>query len=169
MASVYTLAKEFIDAVENINELIEDGLEISENAYTDTLEMLQMPIEQKAENIIKYAKNIEALVAARKSEAKRLNELASKDSKKAERLLSYLDDALKMMGKTQLTAGVFEIKYKKGSEIVVVDESKLPDEYFTSEIVKKAMDKPQLKKLIKDGLEIPGVNIVRNENKLVIK
>lgn len=163
MASLYTLTQEFLEIAAQLEDL-----DIDEETIGDTLESLQIPIEIKAENIIRFTKNIEAMAEARKAEAKRLNELAAKDIKKAASLINYLDDTLKILGKSKLTAGIFEVKYKKGSEVVQVDESKLPMEYHVQKYV--PMGKTELKWFIKEeGREIPGVSIVRNPDKLVIK
>ena len=164
MSSLYNLTKDFLEIANKLDEL-----DLDQETIQDTLESLQMPIEEKAENIIKFTRNLEAMAEARKAEAKRLTEQAGKDLKKAESLLNGLDNALRMMGKTKLTAGVFEIKYKKGSEVVLVDETKLPENYFIKEVVKKPMAKPELKLRLKSGVEIPGVSIIRNPDKLTIK
>jgi hypothetical protein len=164
MASLYNLTAEFMQIAEQLEEM-----DIDQETFTDTLESLQIPIENKAENIIKFAKNLEAMAEARKAEAKRLTEQAAKDLKKAERLIAYLDHSLQMLNQKQLTAGIFELKYKVGSEIVQVDETQLPKEFWKVETVEKPFDKPTLKKYLKEGLEIPGVKVVRNADKLVIK
>jgi hypothetical protein len=164
MANLYTLAIEFLEAA---NQL--ENMDLENDVVADTLEALQMPLEVKAENTIKYIKNLEAMAQARKDEAKRLTEQAAKDLKKAERLTNYLDDALKMLNQKQLTAGIFQLSFKKGSEVVQVDETQLPKEFWKVETVEKPFDKPTLKKYLKEGLEIPGVKVVRNPEKLVIK
>lgn len=174
MASLYHLTREFLDIANQLEEM-----ELDAETIANTLESLEVPIEEKAENIIKFAKNLEAMAEARKNEAKRLNELATKDLKKSERLLSYLDDTLKLLGKKQLTAGVFEVKYKKGLEVVEIVESEIPDFIIDAEkgqidlkveqVVIKVMGKPDLKRLVKEGFNIPGVTLVRKQDSLVVK
>ena len=164
MSSLYNLTKDFLEIANKLDEL-----DLDQEIIQDTLESLQMPIEEKAENIIKFTRNLEAMAEARKAEAKRLTEQAAKDLKKAESLLNGLDNALKMLGKTKLTAGVFEVNYKKGSEVVEINEDLLPADCWVIQSVKKPLDKPTLKKWVKAGQEIPGVSIVRNPDKLVVK
>jgi outer membrane translocation and assembly module TamA len=163
MPNLYDLSNEFLTIQSQLEEL-----DLDQETLDNTLESYQVTIEEKAENIVKYIKNLEAMAEARKAEANRLTELASKDLKKAENLMNYLDSAMKMLGKKQLTAGVFELKYRRGSEVVEVNESLLPQDYFVPQ-PPKAMGKTELKKLIKDGVEIPGVNLVRNADKLAVK
>jgi hypothetical protein len=177
--SLYNLTNEFIAAMDNINDLIEEGMDISERAYADTLEMLQMPLEEKAENIVKYMKSLEALADAKKLEAKRLSEAASKDLKKAESLKAYMADNLKKANITKLQAGIFSLGWRKGTEVVKVNEEEVPTSVQT--IAKhfnlrepqpdKVISKTELKKILKENpeIKIPGVSIVRNPDSLVVK
>jgi tryptophanase len=82
-------------------------------------------------------------------------------------------DNLQKAGIQKLQAGVFSLGWRKGSEVVQVDESKIPPYEFFSHLytVQKPqfLGKTELKKLIKEGQEIPGVEIVRNPDTLTIK
>jgi hypothetical protein len=163
--SIYSLTQDFLAVQSQLEER-----DLDAKTVADTLETLQIPIEDKAENIIKWAKNLQAMSEVRKNEAKRLTELASKDEKKAERLLGYLDEALKLINKKNLTAGVFEVWYRKGSEVIEIDPLRLPQEYWIiPEPKPQPFDKPKLKKLVKSGVNIPGVSLVRKEDTLQIK
>ena len=165
MSSLYSLTTEFLQVANQLEEM-----ELDQETISDTLESLQLPLEDKAENIIKYAKNIQAMAEARKNESKRLAELARADEKRAERILSYLDDSMKMMGKKKLTAGVFQVGYRKGVEVVEVDTERLPPEYWIlPEVKPQPIGKPELKKIIKEGKEIDGVRLVRKPDSLTVK
>lgn len=165
MSSLYELTTDFLKVA---NEL--ENMELDQTTIADTLESLELPIEEKAENIIKYAKNIQAMAEARKNESKRLAELAAADTKRADKLLGYLDDSLRMLGKKKLTAGVFQVSYRKGVEVVKVDTERLPKEYWnTPEPVAVPLGKPELKKMLKEGKKIEGVSLVRNPDSLVVK
>lgn len=165
MSSLYTLTTEFLQVANQLEEM-----ELDQTTIADTLESLELPIEEKAENIIKYAKNIQAMAEARKNESKRLAELAAADTKRADRLLGYLDDSLRMLGKKKLTAGVFQVSYRKGVEVVKVDTERLPKEYWNApEPVAVPLGKPELKKMLKEGKTIEGVSLVRNPDSLVVK
>jgi hypothetical protein len=134
----------------------------------DTLDSLIMPIEQKAENIIKLTKEWEAIAEAKKAEAKRLSESAAADLKRAENLKAYLQYNLQAMHINKLQAGVFSLGFKKGSEVVEINEKELPKQYFVPQ-PPKPIGKPELKKLVKAGEEIPGVSLVRKPDSLVVK
>jgi hypothetical protein len=166
--SLYNLTNQFALAVTHLDEM-----ELEQDLYQDTLDSIQAPIEEKVENIVKYMKSLEALADAKKLEAKRLSDSASSDLKKVEWFKNYMADNLKKANITKLQAGIFSLGWRKGTEVVQIDETKTPtaDEaphlYLYQE--PKFIGKTDLKKLIKEGKEIPGVSIVRNPDSLVVK
>ena len=178
MASLYELTNEYLEAMSKIEEM-----DLDPELVKDTLDSLQSPIEEKAENIIKYMKNLEADEKALKEESTRLKEKADYVKKKREQLKNYLDYNLQAAGIKELRAGLFEVKYRKGSEVVEVDEEKLDYahlEYLQSnyslasnivQYQKPKVSKTALKKLLKtdSSIEVPGVVIKRNPDGLVIK
>jgi hypothetical protein len=166
--SLYNLTNEFAAVVNHLEEM-----ELDSEVLQDTLDSLQAPIEEKVENIVKYMKSLEALADAKKLEAKRLSDSASSDLKKVEWFKNYMADNLKKANITKLQAGIFSLGWRKGTEVVQIDETKTPtaDEaphlYLYQE--PKFIGKTDLKKLIKEGKEIPGVSVVRNPDSLVVK
>jgi hypothetical protein len=166
--SLYQLTGQMLSA---INYMENAGMEPEE--MQDTLDAIQAPIEEKVENIIKYMKSLEALADAKELEAKRLSDSASADLKKVEWFKNYMADNLKKAGITKLQAGVFSLGWRKGTEVVQVDETKTPSVeqaphlYLYQE--PKFIGKADLKKLIKEGQTIPGVQVVRNPDSLVVK
>ena len=159
-------------ALNYIFEWYEVG-EVDQELIKDTMESLQAPIEEKAENIIKYIKNIEALADAKKLEAKRLSDSASSDLKKVEKLKTYLADNLQRVGIKNLQAGVFALSFRKGSEVVEVDENKVPNQYTRPDLwiaqEPKLLGKAELKKMLKSDDPIPGITLVRKPDSLVVK
>lgn len=170
MSSLYQLTNEFSVIIQDM-----ENLELDPEILKDTIDSLTLPIEEKVENIVKYMKSLEALAEAKKAEAKRLSESAASDLKKVDWFKNYMADNLQKANINKLQAGVFALSFRKGSEVVEVDESKLPEEYWVVE--KKPMSKTELKKILKEcempeiggKLEIPGVSIVRKPDSLVVK
>lgn len=153
---------EIVDAMQQVEQLLEQGADVQ-----DTLDALELELEEKVENIAKVVKNYEAMAAARKAEAKRLKEAAEKDEAKADRLKEYLRFYLQRLGKKKVETNIFTVRLQKGRESIVVDEEKLPDEYWVVE--RKPMGKTVLKELLKEKGEIPGVSVVQGEESLVIR
>lgn len=165
--NLYQLVQEFKDTVAQLEEL-----ELDQEVLSDTLDSLTLPIEEKVENVVKYMKSLEALADAKKAEAKRLSESASSDLKKAEFFKNYIANNLQAAGMKELQAGIFKIGFRKGSEVVQVDTNKVPSHIEAPELYKVFYEfstKTELKKLVQEGKEIPGVSLVRNPDTLQIK
>lgn len=144
----------------------------------EVLESIECTIEEKADNITKLMKELEASAEAKKAEAKRLSEASAADLKKVDDLKEYLRFNLAQAGINKLDTGLFKISFRKGSEVVMIDEESLPDrigvdghwvDLKKEETIIKVMSKPELKKVLRVYGEIPGVSLVRNPDTLQIK
>lgn len=162
--SLYSYTTDFLD----IRNALEDA-DYDEELISDTLESYEDDIASKMENIIKYQNELLGLAELQKAEAKKFTEAATKKIKQAEQLMDYMDSTMKAIGASEIKAGAYSLTYKKGTTITEVDESKLPDEYFTSVTLRKPLGKPELKKLLDAGKEIEGVCLRKNPDKLQVK
>lgn len=145
-----------------------EAADVDETVFHDTLEAYEDTIASKMENVIKYRNELLGLAELQKAEAKKLNEAAKAKEAAAERLKDYMDQTMKAIGSKELQAGAYKLKYRKGSEVVIVDEEKLPDMYWVEQDP-VPMSKPELKKLIQAGEEIDGVCLKRNPDTLQIQ
>jgi Siphovirus Gp157 len=170
--SLYTLTNEFNEKVRELENYFSDDSGLDPEVFQDTMDSLTLPLEQKVENIVKYMRSLEALAEAKKAEAKRLSESASSDLKKAEWFKNYMADNLQKANISKLQAGVFALSFRKGSEVVEVDESKIPAyesaPWLYVKQAPKLIGKTELKKMLKDA-PLPGVSIVRKPDSLVVK
>jgi hypothetical protein len=172
--SLYNLTNDFMEIVSQVEEY-----DLDSEVLASVIDGLQAPIEEKVENIVKYMKSLEALADAKKLEAKRLSDSASSDLKKVEWFKNYMADNLKKANITKLQAGIFSLGWRKGTEVVKVNEEEVPTSVQT--IAKhfnlrepqpdKVISKTELKKILKENpeIKIPGVSIVRNPDSLVVK
>jgi len=152
---------EITDALLQVEDLLEAGEDVQ-----DTIDALQLSLEDKIEGLAKVIRNFEASAEAKKNEAKRLKEQAEKDQANADRLKDWIKLNLIMLGKKKVETDLFKITVTKPREKVEVDETRLPDDYFI--IKREPISKTELKKLVKEQ-EIPGVQIVLGEPGLMIK
>lgn len=152
---------EITDALLQVEDLLEAGEDVQ-----DTIDALQLSLEDKIEGLAKVIRNFEASAEAKKNEAKRLKEQAEKDQANADRLKDWIKFNLIMLGKKKVETDLFKITVTKPREKVEVDETRLPDDYFI--IKREPISKTELKKLVKEQ-EIPGVQIVLGEPGLMIK
>lgn len=163
MGRLYEITQEFMEFQKQLEEM-----DLDDQTFADTLDSAMFSIEVKVENIIKHMRTLEALAEAKKTEAKKLSESAASDLKKVEWFKQYMADNLQKAGINKLQAGVFALSFRKGSEVVEVDEEKLPEDFWIPQ-PPKPESKTELKKMLKNGLEIPGVSLVRKPDSLVVK
>lgn len=163
MTSLYSYTQEFLEVKAQL-----EGLDLDPKAFADTLEYYEDNISDKAENIIKYSDELKAEAEMLKAQAKKFSEAAAKKQKKADSLVSYLDENLKKMDIKELQAGMFKLSYRAPSKVTLVDEALLPKKYFIAQ-EPVPMSKPELKKLVEAGTKIPGVSIVDGASNLQVK
>jgi hypothetical protein len=174
MGSLYEITQEFLEFQKQLEEM-----DLEDELFKDTLDSAMFPIEVKTENIIKHIKTLEALADAKKLEAKRLSDSASSDLKKVEWFKNYLTDNLNKAGIKKLQAGVFNVGFRKGSEVVEVNEEEVPEAIARVGGVfrlkepqpPKLISKTEIKKILKEHpeIKIPGVSLVRKPDTLTVK
>lgn len=114
--------KAFIDAYE--------AGEIPEEAYSDTLNAIELAFEEKAENIAKAIRNIDSDVSALKTEIKRLQELQKQRENHVKNLKKYLFEQMKAIGKTKFSTPLFNFNIcKNGGPQPMEVTGDVPAEY----------------------------------------
>ena len=147
MSSIYELNKDYAE-LSAMLEAAETPEEIE--AIQNTLEMLDLSIEEKIENTAKYMVNVEADIQGIKAEIDRLNKV--KKSK---------EYSMKQKGIEKLEVGTFKAGYRKSESVEITNLDVIPADYTKVEI--KA-DKTAIKKAIKAGETVEGAEIKVNQN-----
>lgn len=148
VAKLYELSSDF----QQVQSLIEDGQE----GLQDTLESIELSIEDKLENIGKVYQNLKGEVAALKTEEKRLADKRKSIENNIDRLKAYSQDALAVVGKDKLQTGLFTFSIRKNApKVIILDENDIPKDYLIEQQPK--VDKNLLKEAIKNGEKVPGV------------
>ena len=153
MATLYEIRKEMMDCFD---------METGEILDLDKFEQLEMDEAEKIENTAFYIKNLESDAEAYKQEKDRFAEKEKKCKTEIERMkqhLAFVLDNQPFKGK------ILNVKFRK-STALKVDENfidLIPAEYKQEEI-KVKIDKMALKKAVKDGAEIKGVELEEKFN-----
>lgn len=140
---------------------VADMLEFdSENAaIIDTLESLDLAIEEKADGYAKLIRNQEASSKAFDEEIKRMRERKQAIDNNVKRMKLSLQNAMVEIGKTKFKTDLFSFNIQKNQPSVeIIDESLIPDEFKK---VKIEFDKKAIKKAEE---EVPGVEIKQSES-----
>lgn len=132
----------------------------SENAaIIDTLESIDLAIEEKADGYAKLIRNQEASSKAFDEEIKRMKERKQAVDNNVKRMKLSLQNAMVEIGKTKFKTDLFSFNIQKNQPSVeIVDESLIPDKFKKVTI---EFDKAAIKKAEED---VPGVEIKQSES-----
>lgn len=143
--------------------------DFDEQTLKDTLEAVGGEFNDKAISIIKLAENLNGDTSVIDAEIKRLQARKSAITNKQKQLREYLIYNMQESGISKVECPLFTASLRKGVEKVVIDnEMLIPDEYAQIEVVTK-VNKTEIKKQLKAGVEIPGARLERGETTILIK
>ena len=138
------------------------NMELDPEVMKDTLDSIEDAIENKAENIAKLVRNLESDVSAYKEEEDRLKTKRQAIENKVKWLKTYLEDNMKLTGKTKFKSGMFNFSIQKNPVSVnILDERIIPEEFLIPQLPK--IDKTVLKDVLKNGIEVPGAELKQTE------
>lgn len=158
MASIYELNKDYAE-LSAMLEAAETPEEIE--VIQNTLEMIDLSIEEKIENTAKYMVNVESDIQGLKTEIDRLTKIKKAKENAVERLKNNVEYAMKQKGIEKLEVGTFKAGYRKSESVEIINLDVIPADFTKVEI--KA-DKTAIKKAIKAGEVVEGAEIKVNQN-----
>lgn len=147
----------------NLYELSQNYLAVQEmdwepETLKDTLDSIEEAIEVKAENIAKWIRNLEADKKAFEEEEKRFKDKKQAADNRIKSLKLYLEDNMRLTGKTKFKAGFFSFAIQNNPPSVeVFDEALIPKQFLIAQPVK--IDRAGIKELLKAGEEVPGAEL----------
>lgn len=138
------------------------NMDLDPEVMKDTLDSIEDAIESKAENIAKLVRNLESDVTAYKEEEDRLKTKRQATENKVKWLKTYLEDNMKLTGKTKFKSGMFNFSIQKNpASVNITDEKIIPEEFLIQQPPK--VDKNSLKEILKRGIEVPGAELKQTE------
>ena len=166
MAKLYEIGQRY----QNLLDLIENE-EVPAELLEGALQEVEDEFGNKAENIIKFLRNIESDIEALKVEEKRFYSRRKALENKLDSLKGYLFSNLKKLDIKKATFGLFQVSIRgTQASLKAIDEDKVPEDFFK---VKKEVDKTKLKDYLKtlseEELELLGYAKLEKGETLSIK
>lgn len=154
---------------QRFQEQVESG-EIPEEAIADTLEAIEGEFDDKVDNIACMIKSLRAEVEGIKAERKELEKRIKQKENKADRLTQYLKDQMFFSGRTKVETPRNVVRICNNPASVEFDD----EETFISfaraneldNLLSYSQPKPNktaIKDVLKDGVELPGVRLVKGK------
>ncbi len=161
LPTLYELADEFKDALENLTEL-------DDQAVIDTLESLEGEFKLKSANVAKYIKNLEHTLDGMKEAESNMHQRRASLEKKINHMREYLRANLEKSGIKKIDAPDISISMQKNPyKVVITNENEIPEDFIDTKET-KAVNKEKIKEALKNGEEVPGCELVQ-ENRITIK
>lgn len=144
------------------NYLAVQDMDLEPETLKDTLDSIEEAFEDKAENIAKWIRNLESDKKAFEEEEKRFKEKKQAADNRIKSLKLYLEDNMRLTGKTKFKAGFFSFAIQNNPPSVeVFDEALLPERFLIEQPPK--IDRAGIKELLKAGEEVPGAELKQTE------
>jgi len=155
--TLYTIENEYLALMNEINEA-EGELTDEQN---ELLIINENQLKGKTMAYLEVIKTKEAFNSNIDEEIKRLQAMKKRNTNLVDRLNNSLLDAVKLYG--DITSGLITFTTRKSESINIEDEDLIDKEYKTVKVT-TSVSKADIKKAIKQGVEVPGASLITNLN-----
>ena len=137
-------------------------MDIEEEDLYSALENIDDEIETKADNIAKVLRDFDGDIEALKSEEGRLAKKRKAIENRQKHLKEYLQNAMLVLDKREFKTDLFSFNIQKNApSLRILDESKIPEDYYK---IEKKLNKNDLKEAVKNGLFEDAAELVQTES-----
>lgn len=157
MKTLFEITQEVIE----LASLLEDGELTTE--LEDRLAITREELENKAENYVKVIRSVEGDISVIDAEIKRLQEIKKAKANVVDRMKEALSTAMTAFRVDKIETSLMKLFFRKSESVEILDETLVPEQYKLSRVVVNP-DKILIKKLIKSGESVPGVEVVEKLN-----
>ena len=143
--------------------LVQNSWELTEEEINEQLDELHTELHEKENGVYWFYKNIDSKIALAKEYKDKADMVMKKLKYTQERLKGLVIESYKVSGQLPAHDEFNPIKIMEMGKVEIIDESKIPEEYYI-EKVETRLDKRRILKELKDGEEIPGVRLKKNKH-----
>lgn len=137
-------------------------MDIEEEDLNSALENIDDEIETKADNIAKVLRDFDGDIEALKSEEERLAKKRKAIENRQKQLKEYLQNAMLVLDKRKFKTDLFSFNIQKNApSLKILDESKIPEDYYK---IERKLNKNDLKEAVKNGLFEDAAELVQTES-----
>lgn len=160
MAKLYELTNHF----KAVSALLDDE-SIDEKVISDTIESIELAIEDKAQNIAIILQGMDYDIETLKAEEKRLAGRRKALENNKENLKTYLRYHMEIAKLNKIKSPNFTVALQNNPpSLEIVDEKAIPPKYLTVIPETYVLDKARIKEALKEGEEIPGARLFQDKS-----
>lgn len=158
MTTLYKLNEQY---QELLNKILYENVE-NEEDLIEELALIEIEIEEKAENTAIVLKDLEAQITKFKEEERRLSDRRKTLENNVKFLKLNLEDSMKLQGKKKFKTEHFSFNIQKNApSVMITDEEKALKNYKR---VTETIDKAKLKDDLKNGVVLDYAELVQTES-----
>lgn len=163
--SLYQLSSHYLEALE---VLTDPEADLPAEVINDTLEAVGGELEDKAVNVAKFLRNMEATAQAIKEAEAHMAKRRKALENRAKWMKDYIKANMEACGINKIECPYFKIAVQKNPGAVhIQNEATIPAE-FKEQLISWKIDKTAIKEAIKNGDVVSGAELV-NGTRLVIR
>ena len=160
-STLYDIANEFEKSLDNL-------LDHDDSDLINEIESIEGEFKSKSTNVAKYIRNLEHLASGIKEIENNQKNRRNSLEKKVARLKDYLRINFEKTNTEKIESDDIVIAmYKNPAKVHIVDEEKIPEEFFHIKET-KLLNKDKIKESLKNGEDIPGCELIQ-EKRISIK
>jgi len=165
--SLYQLSGNYLQA---LDFLTDPEMDVPMEAVNDTLESLSGELEDKAVNVAKFLRNMEATAKAIKTAEESMAKRRKAFEARVNWLKGYIKDNMEATGISKIECPYFKLSIAKNpAALEVFDEAAIPAEYKSTEtVIIEHIDKVAVKAALAKGKIVQGARLT-NGTRLAIR
>ena len=157
------MPKRTLNEISNDIMLVQNSFELSNEEIDEQLDALHTELHDKENGVYWFYKNIDSKIILAKEYKDKADLVMKKLKYTQERLKGLVIEAYKASGQLPAHDEFNPIKIMEMGKVEVMDETKIPSEYYIEKIETR-LDKRRILDELKLGKEIPGVRLKRNKH-----
>jgi Gp157 protein len=163
--TLYQISDNYLEA---LDVLTDPEMDLPIEAISDTLEGLSGELEDKAINVAKFLRNLEATAEAIKNAEAEMARRRKALENRAKWLKDYLKGSMEHTGISKIECPYFKLAIQKNPAAVsILDEAAIPQR-FKEKVITWKISKTAIKEALKTGEVVPGAALV-NGTRLAIR
>ena len=157
------MGKRTLNEISSDIMLVQNSFELTEQEIDEQLDKLHTELHDKENGVYWFYKNIDSKIELAKEYKDKADMVIKKLKYTQERLKGLVIEAYSASKQLPAHDDFNPIKIIKTGKVEIIDESKIPDEYYIEKIETR-LDKRRILEELKDGNTIPGVRLINNKH-----
>ena len=157
------MSKRSLNEISSDIMLVQNSFELTEQEIDEQLDTLHTELHNKENGVYWFYKNIDSKIALAKEYKEKADMVIKKLKYTQERLKGLVVEAYAASKQLPAHDEFNPIKIIQMGKVEIIDESKIPDDYYIEKIETR-LDKRRILEELKEGNQIPGVRLIKNKH-----